>query len=257
MGWIIAASIVLFFALLLAGKVTVYFDYTGELAVKIKYMCFTVVRIPKKEKKRKRPKKKVKEKREKKAKKASAEKAELSKKSDEEQNAGEVGEKSETEKPTDKKSKKKTDGEQKKKMFDLKSLTFDDMIALLKLAFSSVRKPLRKLFKSIVFSHMCLRAICGGDDAAKTAIKYGALNMAAGNVLGLLDSYFTLKPLDDMYIGVDFQNESSEYDVYFEVRLTVFAALAAGVKLLAAFLKLIRAYKKKSAANIALRKAAR
>lgn len=253
MGWIIAASIVLFFALLLAGKVTVYFDYTGELAVKIKYMCFTVVRIPKKEKKRKRPKK---EKRKKKAKKESAEKAELSEKSDEKQSTGEAAEKSETEKPADKKAKKKTDGEQKKK-FDLKSLTFDDMIALLKLAFSSVRKPLRKLFKSIVFSHMCLRAVCGGDDAAKTAIKFGALNMAVGNVLGLLDSYFTLKQLDDLYIGVDFQSESSEYDVYFEVRLTVFAALAAGVKLLAAFLKLVRAYKKKSAANIALRKAAK
>lgn len=256
MGWIIAASIVLFFALLLAGKVAVYFDYTGELAVKIKYICFTVVRIPKKEKKRKRPKK-VKEKREKKAKKESAEKAELSEKTGEEQNSAEIAEKSEKKKSADKKANKKTDGEQKKKKLDLKSLTFDDMIALLKLAFSSVRKPLRKLFKSIVFSHMCLRAVCGGDDAAKTAIKYGALNMAAGNVLGLLDSYFTLKPLDDMYIGVDFQNESSEYDVYFEVRLTVFAALAAGVKLLAAFLKLIRAYKKKSAANIALRKAAK
>lgn len=256
MGWIIAASIVLFFALLLAGKVAVYFDYTGELAVKFKYICFTVVRIPKKEKKRKRPKK-VKEKREKKAKKESAEKAELSEKTGEEQNSAEIAEKSEKKKSADKKANKKTDGEQKKKKLDLKSLTFDDMIALLKLAFSSVRKPLRKLFKSIVFSHMCLRAVCGGDDAAKTAIKYGALNMAAGNVLGLLDSYFTLKPLDDMYIGVDFQNESSEYDVYFEVRLTVFAALAAGVKLLAAFLKLIRAYKKKSAANIALRKAAK
>lgn len=254
MGWIIAASIVLFFALLLAGKVTVYFDYTGELAVKIKYMCFTVVRIPKKEKKRKRPKK---EKRKKKAKIERAEKTELSEKSDEKQSTVEIAEKSEKKKPADKKANKKTDGEQKKKKLDLKSLTFDDMIALLKLAFSSVRKPLRKLFKSIVFSHMCLRAVCGGDDAAKTAIKYGALNMAAGNVLGLLDSYFTLKPLDDMYIGVDFQNESSEYDVYFEVRLTVFAAVAAGVKLLAAFLKLVRAYKKKSAANIALRKAAK
>lgn len=254
MGWIIAASIVLFFALLLAGKVTVYFDYTGELAVKIKYMCFTVVRIPKKEKKRKRPKK---EKRKKKAKIERAEKTELSEKSDEKQSTVETAEKSEKKKPADKKANKKTDGEQKKKKLDLKSLTFDDMIALLKLAFSSVRKPLRKLFKSIVFSHMCLRAVCGGDDAAKTAIKYGALNMAAGNVLGLLDSYFTLKPLDDMYIGVDFQNESSEYDVYFEVRLTMFAAVAAGVKLLAAFLKLVRAYKKKSAANIALRKAAK
>lgn len=215
MGWIIAASIVLFFALLLAGRVSVFFDYNNDLALKIKYMCFTVVKLPKKKKKPKKPKKT----KEKKDKKVKAEKEKDEKKKDE------------------------------KKKFDLKSLTFDDYIDLLKMALSGVGKPLKKLLKSIVFSHMSINVIVGGSDAAKTAIKFGAMNIAAGNVLGLLDSFFTLKPLDDMNITADFQSENTLYDIYFEVRLTLFAALAAGFRLLGAFLKLLKEFKKKQKAN--------
>ena len=215
MGWIIAASIVLFFALLLAGRVSVFFDYNNGLALKIKYLCFTVVKLPKKKKKPKKPKK-VKEK---KAKKDKAEE-----------------EKDEKKKP-------------EKKKFDIKSLTFDDYIDLLKMALSGVGKPLKKLFKSIKFSHMSINIVVGGSDAAKTAIKFGAINYAAGNALGLLDSFFTLKPLDDMNITADFQSEKTLYDIYFEVRLTLFAALAAGFRLIGAFLKLFKEFKKKQKAN--------
>ena len=214
MGWIIAASIVLFFALLLAGRVSVFFDYNNSLALKIKYLCFTVVKLPKK--KPKKPKK-TKEKKDKKAEKAKA----------------------------DKESEK--DG--KKKKFDIKSLTFDDYIDLLKMALSGVGKPLKKLFKSIKFSHMRINIVVGGSDAAKTAIKFGAINFAAGNALGLIDSFFTLKPLDDMNITADFQSEKTLYDIYFEVRLTLFAALAAGFRLIGAFLKLFKEFKKKQKAN--------
>ena len=251
MGWIIAAAIVLFFALIFAGKVAVYFDYNGTVAVTIKYMCFTILHIPKQ---RKKPKKAKKSKKEKKSEKADNSKeitpADVPSEQAPPAPTEEVSEKSaKTEKS--KKAKKsdkddKSEKGEKKKFFDITTLTFDDIIALVKLAFASVRKPLRKLFKSITFSHLSIRATVGGDDAAKTA---------AGNVLGLIDSYFTLKPLDDMNIGVDFQSEQSVYDVYFEVRMTVFAALAAGFKLIFAGLKLITAYKKKSGANIKLRKA--
>lgn len=225
MGWIIAAAIVLFFALLLAGRVSVFFDYNGSLELKAKYMCFTVVKIPKKKKPKKR---KVKEKSEKK-KKAGSEK-------DKESAGGEKGEK-------------------KKKDSLLKNLTFDDILALLKQALTGIGKPLRRLFKSIVFSHVSIRITCGGDDAAKTAIKFGAMNIAVGNALGLLDSFFTLKPLDDMYIGVDFQSEETLYDCYFEVRMSLFAALVAGFRLIGVALKLFGTFKKKKKANIAKKRA--
>ncbi|MDE6726413.1 MAG: DUF2953 domain-containing protein [Oscillospiraceae bacterium] len=144
--------------------------------------------------------------------------------------------------------KKKKDGKKKSK-FSLKSLTFDDILALLKQALTGVGKPLKKLFKSIKFSHMSIGIVCGGDDAAKTAIKFGAVNIAVGNVLGLLDSFFTLKPLDDLNIGVDFQSEKTLYDCYFEVRLTLFAAIAAGFRLIKAALKLFKSYKKAQGKN--------
>lgn len=218
-GWIIAAAILLFFVLLLAGRVAVYFDYNGTIALKIKYLCFPIIKIPKKRKPKKKPSKKRKE--DKKSKTEKAESAESA------------------EKPGKKKE------PQKKKSIDLKSLTFDDKIELLKLALSGVGKPLKKLFKRIVFSHMSIEVICGGDDAAKTAIKFGAVNIAVGNVLGLIDSFFTLKPLDNMNIGVDFQSEETLVDVYFEVRLSLFAGVAGGFGLLGAFLKLNKAYKEK------------
>lgn len=241
MGWIIAAAIVLFFALLLAGKVAVFLDYNGGLSLKIKYLCFTVVKIPKKIKKPKKSKP-LKKKAEKKDKKADAAKDDNVVSEKKEDNSAEITA-NDSNKRSDKKKSKGKNVEKKK--FDLKILTFEDKIELLKLALSGVGKPLKKLFKSIEFSHMSIGIVCGGDDAAKTAIKFGAINIAAGNVLGLLDSFFTLKPLDDMNITVDFQSEKTLYDIYFEVRMSLFAGVAAAFKLLAAFLKLVKAYKQK------------
>lgn len=222
MGWIIAAAIVLFFVLLLAGRVAVYFEYNGTIALKIKYLCFTIIKIPKKRKTKKKAKRKRKDDKKSKAENVrSAESGKSSEKLD------------------------KIKESQKKKGIDLKSLAFDDKIELLKLALSGVGKPLKKLLKRIEFSHMSVEVICGGDDAAKTAIKFGAVNIVVGNVLGLLDSFFTLKPLDDMNIGVDFQSDETLADVYFEVRLSLFAGFAGAFGLLGAFLKLNKAYKEK------------
>lgn len=245
MGWIIAGAIVLFFVLLLAGRVSVFFDYNGQLALKIKYMCFTIIKMPKK-KRAKKPKKSRSSKKKEKKKDISAD-----------DSGGETAEKGGEDKDKDKKDgkgkkdKKSKDGGKKK--FDLKSLTFDDIIALVKQAFSGVGRPLRKLFKSIKMSHMSIRIVCGGSDAAVTGIKYGAINAVVGNVLGLLDSFFTLKPLDDLYITADFQSEETLFDIYFEVRLTLFAAVVAGFRLIKAFLKVYKDMKKRQKNNKRIR----
>lgn len=209
MGWIIAAAIVLFLALLLAGRATVILDYNGVLALKIKYLCFTIIKLPgrKKKKKNASPKKKK------------------------------------------KKPEKSKDDKKKKKRFDLKSLTFDDVLELLKTALSGAGKTLRKLLKRIELSHVSIRIVCGGDDAAKAAIKFGAMNIAAGNLLGLLDSFFTLKPLDDMDITVDFQSEETLYDIYFEARMSLFATFAAGFGMLGVLIRFVRKYNEKSERN--------
>ena len=232
MGWLIAAAIVLFIALLLCGRVAVFFDYNGMLSLKIKYLCFNIVKRPRK--KRKGSKRKSKKK-----------------------NAGKFGKNvaENSEKSADRKKNKKSGNKKNKKKLDLKSLTSDDKIELLKLALSGFGKPLKKLLKRVEFSHMSIRIVCGGSDAAVAAIKFGAMNIAVGNVLGLLDSFFTLKELDDMYITVDFQSEETLYDVYFEARLSLFAAIVGGFGLLRAFLKLNSTYDEKRA-NAESRKAA-
>lgn len=243
MGWIIAGAIVLFFVLLLAGRVSVFFDYNGQLALKIKYMCFTIIKMPKK-KRVKKPKKSRPSKKKEKKNDISAETAD-----DKADGKSDKKDDNDKDKKDDKGKKNKKSKDDGKKKFDLKSLTFDDILALLKLAFSGVGKPLRKLFKSIKVSHMSIRIVCGGSDAAVTGIKYGAINAVVGNVLGLLDSFFTLKPLDDLYITADFQSEETLYDIYFEVRLTLFAAVAAGFRLIKAFLKVYKDMKKRQKNN--------
>lgn len=222
MGWIIAAAVVLLIVLLLCGRVAVYFDYNNTLEsaleCKVKYLCFNIMKIPK-------AKKAKKSKKEKKPPKGKKESEESKKKS--------------------KKDSKKKSGKKKKKI-DLKALSFDDKIALLKLALSGIGKPLKKLLKRVEFSHMSVEIVCGGDDAAKAAIKFGAMNIAVGNLLGLLDSFFTLRELDDMNITVDFQSEKTVYSAYFEVRMSLFAGIAGAFGLLRAFLKVMKAYDQKS-----------
>lgn len=229
-GWLIAAAIVLFIVLLLSGRVVVFFDHNGTLALKIKYLCFNIVKHPKKKKKTKSSGRKVKKKA-----------AEISEESGSEKSVKSA------EKSSNKKKDKRSSREKSKKKLDLKSLTLDDKIELLKLALSGFGKPLKKLLKRVELLHTSIRIVCGGSDAAAAAIKFGAVNIAVGNVLGLLDSFFTLKELDDMYITVDFQSEETLYDVYFEARLSLFAAVVGGFGLLRAFLRLNKTYNEKRA----------
>lgn len=212
-GLIIAAAILLFLLLILAGRVTVIFDYGEELYLKISYLMFTVIKIPAKRKKSAKKDKKA----AKSVKKAarSAEKAEeksenpTSEKSEEKADLSE--EKSEKSEKSDKKGKKKP--------------ALSDIFALVKLVTDSIGKPLKRVLKRTVISHMSLNIICGGDDAAKAALNFGRMNILVGNALGWIDSFFTLKKPDRINVGVDFQREDIQYYVYCEVRLSLAALL--------------------------------
>ena len=194
MGWIIAGSIFVFILLLTLGRVKIIFDYKEDLILKVKYMFLPLVTIPAtKPKKQKSPKK------EKKSKKKSEGEAE-------------------EEKPED----EKPDEEKKPK----KKIAITDILEVAKLALDSLGKPLKRILKRTVFAHLALRISCGGEDAAKTAIKFGLVNMAVGNALGWLDTFFTLKKPDDINITADFQSEETKIDCYCEISLVAAAALA-------------------------------
>ena len=196
MGWIIAGSIFVFILLLTLGRVKIIFDYKEDLILKVKYMFFPLVTIPATKPKKEKPPKK------KKSKKKSEETAE--KASDEESK--------DSEKTEEKKPKKK--------------ISLADILEVAKLALDSLGKPLKRILKRTVFAHLALRISCGGEDAAKTAIKFGLVNLAVGNALGWLDTFFTLKTPDDINVTADFQSEETKIDCYCEISLSLAAALA-------------------------------
>lgn len=195
MGWIIAGSIFVFILLLTLGRVKIIFDYKEDLILKVKYMFFPLVTIPATKPKKEKPPKK------KKSKKKSEETTE------EAEEEPKDGEKTEEKKPK-------------------KKISLTDILEVAKLVLDSLGKPLKRILKRTVFAHLALRVSCGGEDAAKTAIKFGLVNLAVGNALGWLDTFFTLKTPDDINVTADFQSEETKIDCYCEISLSLAAALA-------------------------------
>lgn len=188
MGWTIVGIIFIVILLLTLGKVTVYVDYNESLILKIKYMFFPILTLPAKKKK--------------------DDKAKKSKKK--------------PKKKDDKKTEDSENTEEKPK----KKLALGDILELVKLVLNSLGKPLRKILKRVEIDHLALNIVCGGEDAAKAAITFGAVNVAVGNLMGWLDTFFTLKPVDELSVNVDFESEETTADAYVEVKLTVAAAFA-------------------------------
>lgn len=209
-GWIIAGSILLLFLILLLSRVTIIVDYDGDVYLKVSYFGITVFKIPSKKKSKKKAKKK------KKKSDITDKAAESAVKEDEtsDKKDGDFDD-------PDSSDKKKKEKKPKKPL-----PTFDELMDLLRLALNSVGKPLKKILKRVTFSHLSFDAVCGGADAARAAINYGAMNFALSSVLNLIDTFFTLKAPDDLHIGVDFYQEKTVMKIYCEIRTTVGAAIA-------------------------------
>lgn len=217
-GLLIAAAVLLVVLLVLAGRVTVIFDYGEELYLKVSYLMFTVFKIPAKQKKTVKKNRRA----EKSARKTekSAEKAE--------------------------KSAKKSEKSAKKSKPEL-----SDIFALVKLAADSIGKPLKRALKRTEISHLRLEIICGGDDAAKAALNFGRMNILVGNALGWIDNFFTLKMPDKININVDFQCEQTEYFTYCEIRLSLASALGLLFSIIG---RAVKHYGSHKEAKIALKK---
>lgn len=212
-GWIITGAVLLLLLFILGLRVTVVIDYCGDLYLRASVLGITVFKIP--ASKKKKPKKKK------------------SKKSGDEES---------TEENKDKKDKK-----------DKEKPTLSELLDLVKLVLDSLGKPLKKMLKRVIVSHLNLQIFCGGDDAAKAAINYGAANYVLGVVLSLCDEFLTLKAPDEIRVEVDFYKEKTEISGYVEVRLTVGSALAFAFTLLG---RAIRFYLSHDDAKSAIKKLA-
>lgn len=223
-GWIIAGIIVAAILILLMTSVTVRFEYSDGLRLKINWLFVKLVQIPAKTKKMKRRDREAK----KDVKSAAEDEEKLSGEStggnpeDSVQRSAPEPESS----PEPRKSPEKKAGKPKsapKNSAD--KLTLKDIRALVKLVWDSLSKPLKRLLKATRIYDFRLNIVVGGEDAAKTAIKFGEVNIAAGSALAFLDGNFTLKK-PDYYITCDFLSEETRSECSFTAKLTVIAALA-------------------------------
>jgi len=152
-----------------------------------------------------------------------------------------------------KKGEDKEDQDEKSSKKKKEKPTLSELLDLLKLVLDSLGKPLRKVLKRIIISHLNLHIVAGGEDAAKAAIHYGTANYLLSVALNLCDEYFTLKEPDEIRVDVDFYKEKTEVDCYVEIRLTVGSALAFAFTLLG---RAIRYYLSHKESRSAVRKLA-
>lgn len=223
-GWIIAGAIVAVILILLMTSVTVRFEYSDELRLKISWLFADLVQVPAKTKKMKRRDKKA----EKDVKSAAADEERLSGETPDGGTGG-AGQKSAPKPPSAPEPKKSPEKKSKKPKSVPKNsadkLTLKDIRALVKLVWDSLSKPLKRVLKATRIYDFRLYIVVGGEDAAKAAIRFGEVNIAAGSALAFLDGNFTLKK-PDYYITCDFLSEETRAECSFTAKLTVIAALA-------------------------------
>jgi len=213
---LIAGGIILFIILLLAVPVVIRFEYGSTLLLKVRYLFITVYRFPPKPKKKKKRKKSKKKKR---AKSDSAAQKKAAAEPTSDAAAAEASAEAAPEKDEEPKKEKK-----QKKEKNPKIPTLTEIFELLKALVDGLSKPLKKLLKRIHINDFRLEMVCGGDDAAKAALKFGAVNLAVGNALGHLGSWFTMKD-PHIDIGVDFQSERTDVQCSCTVKVSALVLL--------------------------------
>lgn len=238
-GWIIFGSVVLLLVLLFTRpiKVTAIYDANPEITVKI--LCFTIFRIPAPPKKRKKSKKPKKQKEQEKA--AEARTAEQNAEDSQEQTAPTAEE--QTEKNGKAENAEKTKKPQKAKLsmpeFDLEMIV--DYV-------KSASPPIKRLFKKIKFRNLYIDWVVGSDDAAKTAIKYGACCAAIYPLMEWLTTYFDVVP-EEINIEADFSAEKDDIFAYCNVSLRISTALGCGLWLIFRMAKTFLKYNSKNIKN--------
>ena len=232
-GWIIFGSILLVLILILIQSVTVtmIYDKTFELTVKILFI--TIVKSPAdpKKKKKKKKKKPGKQKAAKDSDKAGTDGADDTGGKDDPDGAESSGG------GTDEKGGKKEKTAKTRKKFDFEMIM--DYVR-------SAWPPVKRLFRKIRFRDIYLDYVVGSDDAAKTALKYGGICSATYSLLEWLKAYFSVK-VGEINIEADFGAEKDDIFFFGRVKLRISTALACviwlGVRMLKTYLK----YEKKPA----------
>ena len=257
-GWIIAGSILLVLILLFAQSIKVTAVYDKNPEVRVKFLFFTIVKVPpdpeKLKKKAAKLEKKEEKKRRKEAKKAwkeerkhphynsallrMAEEEAASENSSEQPESTGDSAKAENvkEAKTDSSSKGKSAKAPKKKKPKRNYSLIDMVLDYIR----SASPPVKRLFKKIRIRNVYIDYVVGTDDAAKTALKYGGLCAAIYSLIGTLQTYMDTK-VKEINIEADFSAEKDDLFAYLTVKLRLSTAIGCalwlGVRMLRTYLK--------------------
>lgn len=209
---IVILSIALLIALLLSTKVLLHIRYEESLTVYLRVLFVKIRLYPSKKKKKKHPHSMSKRK-------AQKIKDSLQKKPKEE--------------PKKRKSKKKEKEKEPKEA--------PDLISIISIITSFVKSFLRLFAGSVRIRSSRLHIVVATEDAADTAIAYGALTQAINLLFPMLDGIKTFKHLPrgkELSVRADFLSDTSKIDADVELYIRVGSALKA------VCLAAIRAFKK-------------
>ncbi|MBR0449397.1 MAG: DUF2953 domain-containing protein [Clostridia bacterium] len=209
---IVILSIALLIALLLSTKVLLHIRYEESLTVYLRVLFVKIRLYPSKKEKKKHPHSMSKRK-------AQKIKDSLQKKPKEE--------------PKKRKSKKKEKEKEPKEA--------PDLISIISIITSFVKSFLRLFAGSVRIRSSRLHIVVAAEDAADTAIAYGALTQAINLLFPMLDGIKTFKHLPrgkELSVRADFLSDTSKIDADVELYIRVGSALKA------VCLAAIRAFKK-------------
>lgn len=209
---IVILSIALLIALLLSTKVLLHIRYEESLTVYLRVLFVKIRLYPSKKEKKKHPHSMSKRK-------AQKIKDSLQKKPKEE--------------PKKRKSKKKEKEKEPKEA--------PDLISIISIITSFVKSFLRLFAGSVRIRSSRLHIVVATEDAADTAIAYGALTQAINLLFPMLDGIKTFKHLPrgkELSVRADFLSDTSKIDADVELYIRVGSALKA------VCLAAIRAFKK-------------
>ena len=230
-GWIIFGSILLVLILALVQSVTITAIYDKNPEVRIKILCFTIVKVPEDEKAKRKKAEKERRKAEKERRKAEkaakkngvtesrpAETAE----STAETTAGTADTEESAPAEPDNNERKKAGhaGKPPKQKTKLPDISLD----MIKDYIESASPPVRRLFKKIRIRDVYIDWVVGSSDAAVTALKYGGVCAALYPAFEWIDTYLDAK-IKEINIEADFDAEKDDIFAYITLKLRISTAL--------------------------------
>lgn len=129
--------------------------------------------------------------------------------------------------------------------------SFDDILEQVEAILDFVRASQKHIFnlvRNIRFSKINIDFLIADTDACDCAIRYGAVSAGIYNIIGFLSAYFKTT-VDNLNIGLKYNNNKSVYDFSFQLRLKLGTAITSALGILFAYFRKGRVKKKSKEKN--------